>query len=117
MRSASRNAYSPIAGPASGPGGAAPRAGSHQEQLRRKEEHGTRTRQLEDQLKRVSAQLEEAQRKSSTSLRQQEGLARQDLFGEELQRRFPTDLIKVTGAGKRGPTLSRSSALAPSTAE
>jgi hypothetical protein len=78
----------------------------YQEQLRRKdEEHGTRTRQLEDQLKRVSAQLEEAKRKSSTSLRQQEGLARQDLFGEELQRRFSADLIKVTPAGKRGPDV------------
>jgi hypothetical protein len=76
------------------------------EKLRRRdEEHGTRTRQLEDQLKRVRAQLEEAQRKSSTSLRQQEGLARQDLFGEELQRRFPADLIKVTPAGKRGPDV------------
>jgi hypothetical protein len=79
---------------------------SYQEQLRRKdEEHGTRTRQLEDQLKRVRTQLEEAQRKSSTSLRQQEGIARQDLFGEELQRRFPADLIKVTPAGKRGPDV------------
>jgi hypothetical protein len=76
------------------------------EKLRRRdEEHGTRTRQLEDQLKRVRAQLEEAQRKSSTSSRQQEGLARQDLFGEELQRRFPADLIKVTPAGKRGPDV------------
>lgn len=79
---------------------------TYQEQLRRKEqEHGTRTRQLEDQLKRVSAQLEEAQRKSATGSRQQEGIARQDLFGEELQRRFPTDLITVTPLGKRGPDV------------
>lgn len=35
------------------------------------EEHGTRTRQLEDQLKPVRTQLEEAQSKSNTSLRQQ----------------------------------------------
>jgi hypothetical protein len=79
---------------------------SYHEQLRRKdEEHSTRTRQLEDQLERVRTKLEEAQRKSSTSLRQQEGIARQDLFGEELQRRFPADLIKVTPAGKRGPDV------------
>ena len=81
---------------------------SHQEQLRRKEEeHGTRTRQLEDQLKRVSVQLEEAQRKSATGSRQQEGIARQDLFGEELQRRFPADLITVTPQGKRGPDVTQ----------
>jgi hypothetical protein len=81
---------------------------SYQEQLRRKEEdHGTRTRQLEDQLKRVSAQLEEAQRKSATGSPQQEGIARQDLFGEELQRRFPADLITVTPQGKRGPDVAQ----------
>jgi hypothetical protein len=81
---------------------------SYQEQLRRKdEEHGTRTRQLEDQLKRVRAQLEEAQRKSGTGSRQQEGLARQDLFGEELRRRFPADLVKVTPVGKRGPDVTQ----------
>ena len=81
---------------------------SYQEQLRRKEaDHGTRTRQLEDQLKRVSAQLEEAQRKSATGSRQQEGIARQDLFGEELQRRFPADLITVAPQGKRGPDVTQ----------
>jgi hypothetical protein len=78
----------------------------YQEQLRRKdEEYGTTIRQHEEQLKRVSAEAEELRRKSSTSLRQQEGIARQDLFGEELQRRFPADLIKVTPAGKRGPDV------------
>jgi hypothetical protein len=81
---------------------------SFQEQLRRKEqEHGTRTRQLEDQLKRVSAQLEELQRKSATGSWQQEGIARQDLFGEELQGRFPADLIKVTPRGKRGHDVTQ----------
>ena len=81
---------------------------SYQEQLRCKdEEHDTRTRQLEDQLNRVRAKLEEAQRKSGTGSRQQEGLARQDLFGEELQRRFPADLITVTRTGKRGPDVTQ----------
>jgi hypothetical protein len=79
---------------------------AYQEQLRRKEEeHGTQTRQLEDQLKRVRAQLEEAQRKSATGSRQEEGLARQDLFGEELRRRFPADLITVAPRGRRGPDV------------
>jgi hypothetical protein len=81
---------------------------SYQEQLRRKEEeHGTQTRQLEDQLRRVSAQLEEAQRKSATGSRQEEGIARQDLFSEELQRRFPADLITVAPRGKRGPDVTQ----------
>jgi hypothetical protein len=81
---------------------------AYREQLHRKdEEHDTRTRQLEDQLKRVREQLEEAQRKSATGSRQQEGLARQDLFAEELQRRFPDDLITVTERGKRGPDVTQ----------
>jgi predicted RNase H-like nuclease (RuvC/YqgF family) len=78
------------------------------EELHRKdEEHDTRTRQLEDQLKRVREQLEDAQRKSGTGSRQQEGLARQDLFAEELQRRFAEDLIMVTERGRRGPDVTQ----------
>lgn len=81
---------------------------SYQEQLCRKdEEHDTRTRQLEDQLKRVREQLEEVQRKSGTGSRQQEGIARQDLFAEELRRRFPLDMIAVTARGKRGPDVTQ----------
>lgn len=75
-------------------------------QLRRSEqEHEVKMRQLEDQLKRVNTQLEEAQRKSDTSQRQKEGIARQDLFAEELQRHFPDDLISTTAVGKRGPDV------------
>jgi hypothetical protein len=78
------------------------------EHLRRQgEEYDTKTRRLEDQLKRVKAQLEAAQRKSETGSRQQEGIARQDLFGEELQRRFPDDMITITPAGKRGPDVTQ----------
>lgn len=75
--------------------------------LRKQEEHDTRARQLEEQLKRVNAQLEEAQRKSDTSSRQQEGIARQDVFAEDLRARFPDDLITVTGVGKRGPDVTQ----------
>src|SRR5271165_2335631 len=54
---------------------------AHNEELRRHDEdHAIETRQLKDQLGRVNAQLEDAKRKSSTSLRQEEGVARQDLF-------------------------------------
>jgi len=78
------------------------------EQLRvRDEDHEVKTRQLEDQLKRVKAQLEEAQRKTDSGARQQEGIARQDLFGEDLRRRFPDDLITVTAIGKRGPDITQ----------
>ncbi len=76
------------------------------EQLHRsREEYAVKTRQLEDQLKRVNAQLEEAQRKSDTSQRQKEGVAGQDLFAEDLCRHFPDDLITVTPAGRRGPDV------------
>jgi hypothetical protein len=79
---------------------------SYLEQLHRKdEEYDTKTRQLEDQLKRVSAQLEEAQRRSETGSRQQEGIARQDLFGEELQQRFPDDEFTITRRGQAGADI------------
>jgi len=74
---------------------------------RSEQEHEVKTRQLEDQLKRVKAQLEEAQRKSDTSPRQQEGVSRQDLFAEELHERFPDDLVAVTPVGKRGPDVTQ----------
>ena len=77
------------------------------ELLRKQDEHDTRTRQLEEQLKRVNAQLEDAQRKSSSSARQQEGVARQDLFAEDLRGRFPDDQIIVTGVGMRGPDVTQ----------
>ena len=75
-----------------------------QEKLRRKDEE---TRQLEDKLKRVGEKLEEAQRRSGTGSPQQEGIARQDLFAEELQRRFPADVITVTPRGKRGADVTQ----------
>ena len=75
-----------------------------QEKLRRKDEE---TRQLEDKLKRVGEKLEEAQRRSGTGSPQQEGIARQDLFAEELQRRFPGDVITVTPRGKRGADVTQ----------
>lgn len=75
-----------------------------QEKLRRKDEE---TRQLEDKLKRVVEKLEEAQRRSGTGSPQQEGIARQDLFAEDLQRRFPEDRITVTPRGKRGADVTQ----------
>ena len=73
----------------------------------KQQEHDTRTRQLEEQLRRVNAQLEEAHRKSGISSRQQEGVAWQDVFALELRTRFADDLITVTGVGKRGPDVTQ----------
>lgn len=82
--------------------------GEFQEKLaHQQDESETRARQLEEQLRRVNAQLEEVQRKSGIGSRQQEGVARQDVFAQELRERFPDDLISVTGVGKRGPDVTQ----------
>jgi hypothetical protein len=80
----------------------------YEEQTRRKdEEHATKIRELEDKLKRVNDQLDQAQRKASTGSRQEEGYTRQDLFAEELQRRFPADDITVTPRGTAGGDVTQ----------
>jgi chromosome segregation ATPase len=62
----------------------------YETRLREKDEaHATEVREFEDKLKRVNSQLDEARRKSATGSRQEEGFTRQDLFAEELGRRFP----------------------------
>lgn len=74
-----------------------------QQQMQRKEaEHQTQVRQLEDQLARVKDQLAEAERKARTGSRQEEGYARQEVFRDDLQRRFPGDWIEVTKRGAKG---------------
>jgi hypothetical protein len=80
----------------------------YEEQTRRKDEdHATKIRELEDKLKRVNDQLDQAQRKASTGSRQEEGYTRQDLFAEELQRRFPADDITVTPRGMAGGDVTQ----------
>jgi hypothetical protein len=71
--------------------------------LRQKTEaHETAVRELEDKLRRVNTQLDEAKRKGTTGSRQEEGYTKQDLFAEALRRRFPADEIRVTPRGMAG---------------
>ena len=80
----------------------------YESQLRQKDEaHTTAVRELEDKLKRVNAQLDEARRKGATGSRQEEGFTRQDLFAEELRRRFPADQITVTPRGVAGADVTQ----------
>jgi len=80
----------------------------YETQMREKvEAHATEIREFEDKLKRVNSQLDEARRKSATGSRQEEGFARQDLFAEELGRRFPTDEITVVPRGMAGADVTQ----------
>jgi len=80
----------------------------YETQLREKDQaHATEVREFEDKLKRVNSQLDEARRKSATGSRQEEGFARQDLFAEELGRRFPADEITVVPRGMAGADVTQ----------
>jgi hypothetical protein len=80
----------------------------YETQMREKDEvHATQVREFEDKLKRVNSQLDEARRKSATGSRQEEGFARQDLFAEELGRRFPADEITVVPRGMAGADVTQ----------
>lgn len=74
---------------------------------RRDEDHKTEVRQLKDQLERMKAQLEEAARRGATGSRQEQGVARQDVFAEELRERFPDDTITVTRRGQSGADVTQ----------
>ena len=76
-------------------------------ELRKKEEgHAVAIRELEEKLNRVNTQLDEARRKGATGSRQEEGFTQQDLFAEELRRRFPADEIAVTPRGMAGADVT-----------
>jgi hypothetical protein len=80
----------------------------YETELRQKEEaHAIEIRELEDKIKRVNSQLDEARRKGATGSRQEEGFTRQDLFAEELRRRFPADEITVTPRGMAGADVTQ----------
>jgi len=80
----------------------------YESQFRQKDEaHATAIRELEDKLKRVNTQLDEARRKGATGSRQEEGFTRQDLFAEELRRRFPADEFTVTPRGMAGADVTQ----------
>lgn len=77
------------------------------ELLKKNEAHAIQVRELEDKLKRVNDQLDEARRKGVTGSRQEEGFTSQDLFAEELGRRFPADEVTVTPRGAAGADVTQ----------
>ena len=80
----------------------------YESELRQKEEaHAVAIRELEEKLNRVNTQLDEARRKGATGSRQEEGFTQQDLFAEELRRRFPADEITVTPRGMAGADVTQ----------
>ncbi len=80
----------------------------YEAQMREKDEaHATEVREFEDKLKRVNSQLDEARRKSATGSKQEEGFARQDLFAEELGRRFLADEVTIVPRGMAGADVTQ----------
>jgi len=80
----------------------------YEEMVRRKDDdHKTEVRRLTDQIERMKTQLEEAARRGATGSRQEEGLARQDVFAAVLRERFPDDEITVTPRGQAGADVTQ----------
>ena len=78
------------------------------EELRRVEEqYETRVSKLEAQLGRVSKDLVKTQRRTRTGSPTEEGYARQDLFADELRRRFPEDQIIPVHRGQAGADVTQ----------
>jgi hypothetical protein len=74
-----------------------------EEEVRQVEERAeTKITKLETQLGRVNKDLAKTQRKTRTGSATEEGYARQDLFADELQRRFPQDQITPVHRGMAG---------------
>lgn len=70
-------------------------------------EHEVAIREYEQQLASVRRELDDARRTARTGSAQERGLIHQTLLGDELQRRFPDDVIRVTPRGKRGADISQ----------
>jgi hypothetical protein len=80
----------------------------YEEEARRREaDHKTEVRQLKDKIERMNSKLEEAVHRGATGARQEEGLARQDVFAAELQARFPDDDILVARRGQAGADITQ----------
>jgi hypothetical protein len=80
----------------------------YEAELRQKDEaHAVEVRELEEKLNRVNTQLDQARRKGAMGSRQEEGFTQQDLFAEELRRRFPADEITVTPRGVTGADVAQ----------
>ena len=76
--------------------------------MRQAEERAeTKIAKLETQLGRVSKDLVKTQRKTRTGSPTEEGYARQDLFADELKRRFPQDQITPVHRGMAGADVTQ----------
>jgi hypothetical protein len=71
------------------------------------EQYETRISKLETQLARVSKDLVKTQRRTRTGSPTEEGYARQDLFADELRRRFPEDQIIPVRRGQAGADVTQ----------
>jgi hypothetical protein len=79
-----------------------------EEEVRQVEERAeTKFTKLETQLGRVNKDLAKTQRKTRTGSATEEGYARQDLFADELQRRFPQDQITPVHRGVAGADVTQ----------
>jgi hypothetical protein len=79
-----------------------------EEEMRQVEERAeTKITKRETQLGRVSKDLAKTQRKTRTGSATEEGYARQDLFADELQRRFPQDQITPIHRGMAGADVTQ----------
>jgi hypothetical protein len=79
-----------------------------EEEMRQAEERAeTKIAKLETQLGRVSKDLVKTQRKTRTGSPTEEGYARQDLFADELKRRFPQDQITPVHRGMAGADVTQ----------
>jgi len=79
------------------------RSARWEEEWRGQEEQlQTENAQLKAQLGRVGKDLTETRRKTWTSSSTEAGYTRQDLFVDELQHRFPGDLITPIRRGRPG---------------
>jgi hypothetical protein len=74
---------------------------------RKDDDHRTEVRRLTDQIERMKAQLEQAARRGAAGSRQEEGLARQEVFADQLRQRFPDDDVVVTPRGKAGADVTQ----------
>jgi hypothetical protein len=80
----------------------------HEDELRQQigaaaeERYAAKLRAKDEQLARVESEAEELRRKASKGSPQEEGVARQQLFGEALQSRFPSDTVIVVKQGQNG---------------
>jgi hypothetical protein len=72
-----------------------------------REDYETRIAKLQTQLGRVNRDLLKTQRRTRTGSPTEEGYARQDLFADELRRRFPEDQITPVHRGQAGADVTQ----------